>query len=432
MHPIQAVKFRLQQESDVLPRPLQITKLRHQRNSDINSRQGLAANGSWGRLQQLRHWDSTLGRTKDVSLVLGNDGNASFRHRNSITPSKSSKILDRLNKSNRRCVTATPQCTECQGNSTRAYVRDTLSSPYVQPTSRRSKENFLLNKNGPSQPHGTTIDNNHPPQPRRRAVTTGSFPPQRHLCSICKELSYPITPTSPIGQRRSEQVITEASYIEGAQRRIHEKASVHDQGRYGSLTRKLVSGMMHRFTSKCRMAMNHDKHKRASDEKPMSQRKPIILPAGSKSRNRTSTLSDTSSVLKTSSEFEDTIASFPSPPKSTATSLAESSSLHVATAISTNSCGHSDDEDIAILGADVNAICEIDRIDFEDNPSVFVAVEIKGTLNRQDSQYSHTRQRSALDIILIIDNSWVLLPLSGGARTYSFNQIICIPCYAYG
>lgn len=66
----------------------------------------------------------------------------------------------------------------------------------------------------------------------------------------------------------------------------------------------------------------------------------------------------------------------------------------------------------AVTSAEISTLSETDRLDSVDGRSIFIAVEVKGTINTPSSQHDELLEENTLDVAVIIDNSWVFASIT--------------------
>lgn len=207
-------------------------------------------------------------------------------------------------------------------------------------------------------------------------------------------------PTSLMGGRR--RAVTADEGLHG-HAEIERGIQKHQLRRQPSFKHRLISRMMSGITSKTFLshsvaAGGQQNEKSSQDPNPEAQ---------SSIRADCARLSMSSSGTYGGSDLDNTLAAFPSPPKSTFTSpttdrSSESSRIH--SQVFRNLCHP---EDVCLLGAEINITPENDQLSHVADQTILVAIEMKATLNASIGHHETLSQHNGLDIAVIIDNSYV-------------------------
>lgn len=235
-----------------------------------------------------------------------------------------------------------------------------------------------------------------------RAITTGSILSKELPSPFNEGPSIPVASTPSVFQNRPRAMSADGQ---------SEKADFEALGQYPeqSLTkqpsykRRLFSRVVHSFTSKQNAATGHEQTIRVSSEAAGSY-KEINNQSGSEASDK-NFISDPCKNTNSEMELVDPLVSFPSPPHPRSASPTEFSSQDPALASVEVRGSPFMAEHVSVVSAEISAIAEVDKLDTEDGQSIFVAVEIRGTLNTPNVRSDRYPELSGLDVVTIIDNS---------------------------
>lgn len=235
-----------------------------------------------------------------------------------------------------------------------------------------------------------------------RATTTGSILSKEPPSPFNEAPLIPIASTPLVFQNRPRAMSADEQ---------SEKAEFEAFGQYPeqSLTkqpsykRRLFSRVVHGFTSRQNAATGHEQTSRVSSEAAGSY-KQIHNQSGSEGSDKNFILDPCNN---TSSEMEsvDPLDSFPSPPHTRFASPTKFSSQGPALASVEVRGSPFMAEHVSVVSAEISAMAEVDKLDTEDGQSIFVAVEIRGTLNTPNGRSDRYPELKGLNVVTIIDNS---------------------------
>lgn len=122
---------------------------------------------------------------------------------------------------------------------------------------------------------------------------------------------------------------------------------------------------------------------------------------------------ETSSSMNTDMAFDAdldiALAAFPSPPKSTVTSPTTISSFETSRTTSSTARTLTEPKNVAIPNAQLNVLAETDELGSEGGQTILVAVEVVGGVTPMDAAAGEKPLPSVgLDVVIVIDNSWVI------------------------
>lgn len=250
----------------------------------------------------------------------------------------------------------------------------------------------------------------------------------------------PLAPTPLITRSRSSATVRQGSKRDVVKHEHDDQPSNQGINRRLSLSGKVMTRMMNGFTS--RQNASHALVKRdgsTKDHKADTQEHRDDIPSNQRvnteqkkrvvslehrdidlnHRDETSrqhngrttynmpdstVLSDLNSDSLVGSVLDNALSAFPTPPTIT-NSTSPTTHPSMATPRSgievlepSHTC-----EGVAVVGAEINAVADIAQLESEDAHSIFVAVEIKGILNRPED--GDDLQPHALEAAVVIDNS---------------------------
>lgn len=235
-----------------------------------------------------------------------------------------------------------------------------------------------------------------------RAITTGSILSKELPSPFNEGPSIPVASTPSVFQNRPRAMSADEQ---------SEKADFEALGQYPeqslnkqpSYKRRLFSRVVHSFTSKQNTATGHEQTIRVSSEAAGSY-KETHNQSGSEASDK-NFISDPCKNTNSEMELVDPLVSFPSPPHPRSASPTEFSSQNPALASVEVRGSPFMAEHVSVVSAEISAIAEVDKLDTEDGQSIFVAVEIRGTLNTPNVRSDRYPELSGLDVVTIIDNS---------------------------
>lgn len=257
-----------------------------------------------------------------------------------------------------------------------------------------------------------------------RAHTTGSIISSELLNPFNEAPLNPRAPTPFLTRSRSTATVRQGSKREVTKHDHDDQPASQGISRKFSLRGRFISRVMNGLTSRqnpSHESMNHDgstkeqkeiiqKHHDESAMKHHDEVAPKHHDQPSRQRSSRSTYSGADSTVSSgfnsinSSILDNKLSAFPSPPTITniLSSTTHPSMATMRAVIDMSGFSHAC-KGVAIVGAEIRIIPEAKYLESEDAQSVFVAVEIKGTLNQPEDGGDH--QRHGLEVAVVIDNS---------------------------
>lgn len=122
-------------------------------------------------------------------------------------------------------------------------------------------------------------------------------------------------------------------------------------------------------------------------------------------RPRPSTASSIDTISTLGGNLEHALAAFPTPPTSTVTSPTTLSSFETSRTLPMSPRRLVQPPNNAIPGAELTLIPEIDQLSLDAGKSVFVAIEVTGTVGSMDWSSETPARPRALDVAVVIDST---------------------------
>lgn len=365
-------------EKDGEPQPLRITKRQKQPVTNIASRQPLMADDSVYTNQ------SEPIPTKNASFNQSQT-QTSLTQRSSTTTSSSRSSYGTSDLKVRKHRAATSQANPATLRSLVGIFHGNALRD-CQTTRIKKNDRFMENK--------ANINKNKGPS---RAVTTGFIPHKEQLDLFNDGPLFPVAPRRLVPWNRPMAMTSDGP---------HETTEFEALGQYSGqdISRhnkpRLVSRVINEFASKYNAVTGRDGNVSVPSE-AAGTRKETLNQSHSVGLNEQDILSP-SKTSNREKRLENTLASFPSPPPSQFSSPTKSSCGDLKLKGPEVRGSPLVAEHVAVASAEISAVAEIDRLSLDDGQSIFVAVEIKGTLNTPENR---PRELNGLDVVVIIDNS---------------------------
>lgn len=373
-------------EQDDTPMPLRISKKREPENPDHYWRQRSTTIATSPTLPNLRTVP-----TRQTSLPKSQTQLGILRKGNAAFSAQLSSEMHPLRVPKQRNTTTTITSI----NPDQTHPRGTTPPPSVQDAlSVENDVSFGINKT----PH--------------RANTTGSVLSSELLNPFNEGPLNPPAPTPFLPRSRSTATVRQESKREVTKRDHDEHPASQGLSRRISLRGRFISRVMNGLTSRQNTGQ-HDgsikEHKEIvqqnHDKSTMKHHDQLSRQHSSRSKHSRANSTVTSGVHSINSSILDSEPSaFPSPPTTTniisPTMYPSMATLRAESVISGSSQAC---EGVAIVGAEISVVPEAKYLESEDAQSVFVAVEIKGTLNEPED--GDNPQRHGLEVAVVIDNS---------------------------
>lgn len=234
-----------------------------------------------------------------------------------------------------------------------------------------------------------------------RAITTGSILPKELPSPFNDGPLIPVAPTPLAFSNRPRAMTADEPYEKTEFEALGQYPEQITNSRQPTHKRRLFSRVVHGFTSRQNAVMGHEQTIRVSSEKAAGPHDEIFNQSQSAELDKNIVLSDRK-ITNTEMEIENTLASFPSPPHPHLASLASQDPALAGVEVRGSPFMA---EHVAVVSAEINAVAEVDKLYSEDAQSIFVAIEIRGTLNMPNDCSDNFSELSRLDVVVIIDNS---------------------------
>ena len=363
-------------EKDGEPQPLRITKRQKQPVTNIASRQPVIADGSMCTNQ------SEPIPTRNASLNQSQTQTSLTQRSSTASSSRSSHGTSDLKVRKHRTATS-------QANP--ATLRSLVG--IFHGNALRECQTTRIKKNDRFKENKANINKNKGPS---RAVTTGFIPHKERLDPFNDKPLF-IAPRRFVPWNRPRAMTSdgphEATEFEALGQYSGQDISRHNKPRS-------ISRVINEIASKYKAVTGRGGDVSVSSE-AAGTRKEILDQFHSVGLNEQAILSP-SKTSNSEKRLENTLASFPSPPQSQLPSPTNSSCRDLKLKGVEVRGSPLVAEYVAVASAEISAVAEIDRLSLDDGQSIFVAVEIKGTLNIPEKR---PRELNSLDVVVIIDNS---------------------------
>lgn len=381
-------------KQDDTPMPLRISKKREATNSDHDQRQHAITNVTSPTLQTLRTVPS-----RQTSLPRGDTQPGVLREKSNVSSAQWSNEIHSLHVPKQRNTTMASAANAIKPDKT--YHCGTAPPTRVQGCSLLSSEN-----DAPFSVERT----------QKRANTTGLIlSSELQISPFHDGPLIPPAPTPLVTRSRSFATVMHGSKREITKEEPDDQPANQGISRKDSLRGRFMSRVMNGLTSKQKTSHAPMEHQEItqlhSDEITTKHRDEIAPKRGdqpSRQRSGRSThnhaIRTVPSRLNSSSLIDTTLSAFPTPPMiatmTPSTTYPSMATTHAAIEMPGSSHAF---ESVAVVGAEINVIAETIHLESEDAQSVFVAVEIKGTLNEPEDK-SNLKQHG-LEVGVVIDNS---------------------------
>lgn len=402
------------------PMPLRISKKQEPEYPDHYRRQRSITIAPLSTLKSLRTVPSrqtSLPRSQTQPGILG--------ERTGTSSAPWSNEMHSLNVPKQRNTTATVSAPSpvTSAYPVKTYHRGTTPPPRMQGRGHLSNENTIPDANKRLKENKFTFSIDKTPH---RASTTGSILSSELLSPFNKGPLIPPAPTPLVTRSRSSATARQGFHGDVKTYERNDQAADQGLSRRVSLRGRFMSRVMSGLTSRQNVSSVPTEHDgRTKEHKEFTQKphdetttkhrdeiapkhgeEPSRQPSGRSTLNRTN--STVSSGLYSNSligsVLDNTLLAFPTPPMiSTITSPTTNPSMATTRAeIEMPGSSHTF-EGTAIVGAEITTVAEATHLESEDAQSIFVAVEIKGTLNQPEDGGDH--RHHGLEVVVVIDNS---------------------------
>ncbi|MCJ1428243.1 hypothetical protein MMC29_006151, partial [Sticta canariensis] len=408
------------------PMPLRISKKQEPEYPDHYRRQRSITIAPSSTLQSLRTVPSrqtSLPRSQTQPGILG--------ERTGMSSARGSNEMHSLHVPKQRNTTAT---VSAPNPVTSAYPVKPYHHGTTPPTPLQGSSKHLSNENTVPKARKKLKENKFTfsiDKTPHRARTIGSILSTELLSPFNNGPLIPAAPTPLVTRSRSSATARQGFNGDVKTYERNDQAACQGLSRRVSLRGRFMSRVMSGLTSRQNISFvptEHDgrtkDHKEITqkphDETTMKHRDEIAPkhgeetsrhPSGGSTLNRTN--STASSGLYSNSligsVLDNTLLAFPTPPMiSTMTSPTTNPSMATTRAGIVMPGSSPTFEGTAVVGAEITTVAETTHLESEDARSVFVAVEIKGTLSQPED--AGDPRHHGLEVVVVIDNSLFTSP----------------------
>lgn len=402
------------------PMPLRISKKQEPEYPDHYRRQRSITIAPSSTLQSLRTVPSrqtSLPRSQTQPGILG--------ERAGMSSARGSNEMHSLHVPKQRNTTATVSAPNpvTPAYPVKPYDHGTTPPTHMQCSSHLSNENTVPEARKRLKENNFTFSIDKTPH---RASTISSILSSELLSPFNNGPLIPPAPTPLVTRSRSSTTARQGFNGDVKTYERNDQAAGQGLSRRVSLRGRFMSRVLSGLTSRQNISFKPTEHggrtkdhkeitQKPHDEMTMKQRDEIAPkhgeetsrhPSGGSTLNRTN--STASSGLYSNSligsVLDNTLLAFPTPPMiSTITSPTTNPSMATTRAGIEMPGSSPTCEGTAIVGAEITTVAETTHLESEDSQSVFVAVEIKGTLNQPED--AGDPRHHGLEVVVVIDNS---------------------------
>ena len=239
-----------------------------------------------------------------------------------------------------------------------------------------------------------------------RAVTTGAIDSEHFLSPFVNGPLIPAAPTPFANGTRSRAVTAGIVNSEITGSKSQHAQTLKSSWTQPSLRQRLFSRVMSGVSGKPHVshaAMEREAVVRNLHGNAAGKAEPVKDAQVGRPRSGTASSIETMSTL--GGDLELALAAFPTPPKSTVTSPTTISSFETSRTTAGSPRRLVQPANVAISGARLNLLPEIDQLSFDSGQSMFVAVEITGDAAPIDKTCDFLSHSKGLDVAVVIDGT---------------------------